>query len=133
MFGGQRMTAVSRIVAGGGWKDVRIERVRVKAWTALFGAIGLASIAMQTGESFRVFAFILAALGFLTSVVFFVRERPRELQFSWGRGDHDLRNLYGAAGKTQPKADAGSAEPCAPPNDGPATPVGNSGAAKSVS
>jgi len=120
------MTATSRIVAGGGWNGSRIERVRVKAWAALFGAISLASVAMQIGDSFQIFACILAALTFLTAVVLFVRERPRELQFPCSHADYDLRKLYGAAGNTGATENAGVAEPGAPPT----TPRGNPGVAE---
>src|ERR1043166_1014309 len=91
------MTAKSQIVAGGGWRGTRSERVKVKAWSTFFGAIGLAVLALLAGDSISPYSWIPAGLSFLTSLFFFVHERPRELWFPSGHARHDLRNLYGAS------------------------------------
>ncbi|SRR5260221_147804 len=121
------MESISQIVAGGGWKETRVERVKVKAWIALFGAIGLASLSILASDSIWLYACIPAGVSFLTSLALFVRERPREIQFPWGRVGHDLRNLHGTADSQRARQSSQEAEPGAAPNGGPATCAGDSG------
>jgi hypothetical protein len=113
------MGTISRIVAGGGWKGTLVERVKVKAWIALFGAIGLGSISVLAVHSIWFYSCIPAGVSFLTSLVLFVRERPREIEFPWHRAEYDPRNLYGAFGSIEHKIDDESAESGAAPNGGP--------------
>jgi hypothetical protein len=97
------MGAISRIIAGGGWKGTRVGRVKVKAWAALFWAIGLSSISVLAVDSIWFYSCIPAGVSFLASLVLFVRERPREVEFPWNRAGHDPRNLYGAGGSIRSK------------------------------
>ena len=121
------MSAISQIVSGGGWKGTRSERVKVKAWAALFTAIALGSISLTASDLvWMMCAAVPAGFSVLTCIVLFIRERPREFHFPWGRAGHDLRKLYGAFGSTAHRTDGTNAEPGAPPNGGPATPPGNS-------
>ncbi len=117
------MNTTSPIVAGGGWKRTRVERVKVKAWIALFAAIGLGSVAVVGAESAWVYACVPGGLSLLLSVVLFVRERPREFGFPYERAGHDPRNLYGACGSAGTTGGPPKAEPGAGPKDGGAKPV----------
>ena len=73
------MSTASQIVYGGGWKSTHVERLKVKAWIALFLAIGLGSVSILSMDSAWLYLSILAGLSLMVSVVLFFRERP--LQF----------------------------------------------------
>jgi hypothetical protein len=121
------MSTISEIVCGGGWKGTRSERVRVKAWIALLAAIasgGAAAIA--TEPVWVICAGITAGLSLLASVVLFIRERPRVVEFPSGRAGHDPRNLYGATGSNVPGIGCSIAEPHTAPNGDPAPQCGKS-------
>src|SRR5207248_1273811 len=105
-----------QIVCGGGWKGTRPERIKVKAWATLSTAIALGTISLTAGDPvWMIGTAVPAGFSFLTSIVLFIRERPREFRFPWGRADHDLRNLYGAFGSTAHRTDGTKAESGASP------------------
>ena len=123
-----RMSAISKIVSGGGWKDTRSERVKVKAWAALFMAIALGSLSLTASDLvWMMFAAVPAGFSVLTCIVLFTRERPREFHFPWGRAGHDPRNLYGAFGSTAHRTGGTNAKPGAPSNAELAALLSNSG------
>ena len=122
------MSPIFQIVSGGGWKLTRIQRVKLKAWITLFTAIGLGCVSIVGAESICFYACIAGGLALFMSVVLFIRERPREFEFSSGRAGHDLRKLYGACTSTKSATDRQKAKPRAASEGGPATLVGNSGA-----
>jgi hypothetical protein len=90
---------MSQIVYGGGWKEKRQERLKVKAWVSLFASIfgGAAASALSdpdwvlwlTASSFGCFAF---------SVVMFFVERPRGVGWVGMPNGGDLHKLYGSGG-----------------------------------
>src|ERR1051325_1103027 len=88
----------SQIVANGGWNDGRIEKIKIKAWTFLLGAIGCAGVPMLVGDSLWVYWFLPAGLSFLISVVLFASERPREIRVPGTPARRNLRNLYSTGG-----------------------------------
>lgn len=118
-YGTQHMGANSQIVAGGGWKGTRVERVEVKAWAALVGAIGLGGISQLAVDSIGFYAYIPAGASLLTSLVLFVRERPRGVELPGDPAGHDLWNLYASSGGASHKKGKGSAEPRTVPQDDP--------------
>jgi hypothetical protein len=93
------VTNSSQIVQGGGWKDARVERIKLKAWSMLFIAIVSGGVVIIYSGSFLIYANIPPGLCFLTSLVFFVWEKPREVSFPRHRVGGDIRNLYGASGQ----------------------------------
>ena len=86
------MSTISRIVAGGGWKHTRA--VKIKACITLVAAAVLFCTSFAAGDSPWRYLWILGILSFVSSVAFFVREKPSELGFPWDRSGHDPRNLY---------------------------------------
>ena len=87
-----------QIVAGGGWKGTRVERIRVKAWIALFFALGLGCLSVLFIGSVLFYACIPAAVSLIVSVVLFIREQPLEFEsFSHPVGT-DPGKLYGRHG-----------------------------------
>ncbi len=109
------MSVISRIVASGGWKGTQVERVKVRAWVALFLAIGFGSVSVVGADSLWFYAWVPGGLALLASVVLFLREKPREVEWPvpWppGKAPHDLRKLYGASGSKDKSRPA--------PNDDP--------------
>ena len=89
------MKAISQIVANGGWKDAKTEKVKVKAWLALYAAIVLGSISLFGIGSAWVYAYVPAVLSLLMSVLLFVLEKPRYFEWTVHQDEYDLRNLYG--------------------------------------
>ena len=98
---GHDMSNISQIVCGGGWKGTRSEKVKIKAWLALFNAIVLAGISVTASSAIWIIcAAVLAGLTFLIATMFFTREKPRDLQFPHRRAGHDPRKLYACHGST---------------------------------
>lgn len=87
------MNSFSQIVAGGGWKGTRVEKVKVKAWSTLFGAVLLGTISALGADSIWFYAFVPAGLAFLIAMILFLRERPRAIEFPSGRAGSDPRKL----------------------------------------
>ena len=93
----------SRIVCGGGWKENRTGKVKVKAWLALLATLGLGGAALWAAEPL-----FLAMLGgastvsLVVSIALFVREKPRQFETFCGPVGHDPRKLYGATGPALP-------------------------------
>jgi hypothetical protein len=109
------MNTISQIVSGGGWKSVRVKRLKVKAWITLFIAIGLGCASMLSTDKVSLYASIASGLSLIISVVLFIRERPIEFEdFSDPVGE-DPRKLYGSCGGTDFKPDGRSAEPLLSP------------------
>jgi hypothetical protein len=93
------MSNSSQIVCGGGWKGTSLARIKVKAWVALFTAIVLARISVTASSSvWMICAAVLAALTFLAAILFFIREKPRDVQFPHRRTGRDPRKLYAVTG-----------------------------------
>jgi hypothetical protein len=99
------MTNSSQIVSGGGWEDACVERIKVKAWSMLFIAIVFGGVVIICSGPFLIYAFIPPGLCFLTSLVFFVWEKPGEVSFPRHRVGGDNRNLYSASGQRADEKD----------------------------
>lgn len=89
----------SQIVAGGGWKYTRVERIKVKAWMMLSVAILLCGVAIVGSDSFWFYASVPAGLSLVISLFLFVREKPREVSIPRQLVGGNLRNLYSASGR----------------------------------
>lgn len=91
---------MSKIVHGGGWKDKREERLKVKAWVFLFVAIfGGAVASVFLDDSDWVVWLTAASSGCLMiSVALFFVERPRDVGWLGMPSGGDLHNLYGSGG-----------------------------------
>ncbi|MBK8002278.1 MAG: hypothetical protein IPK15_27210 [Verrucomicrobia bacterium] len=93
---------MSKIVHGGGWKDKREERLKVKAGTFLIVAIfGGATVPLFFDDS-AWFGWLMAACAscLMISVVLFFVERPRVVETPGEPAGGDLHNLHGAGGGT---------------------------------
>ena len=106
---------MSKIVFGGGWKDKREERLKVKAWGFLFVAIFGGGVAAVFLDDWKGVMWLNAgSLGcFMISVVLFFVERPRGVGWLGMPNGGDLHKLYGASGgdgeTTVKRRDEGSA------------------------
>lgn len=91
---------MSKIVYGGGWKDQRQERLKVKAWVALFLAIFVGSVtAVLDEDSAWVVWLTVSSLGCsMVSLVLFFVERPRGVWWLGTPLGSELGKLYGAGG-----------------------------------
>ncbi len=90
---------MSKIVHGGGWKDQRQQRLKVKAWVSLFVAILGGAVASVISDSDWVVWVTASSLGcFMISVVLFFVERPRGVGWLGMPNGGDLGKLYGAGG-----------------------------------
>lgn len=91
---------MSKIVQGGGWKDQRGERLKVKAWGFLFVAIFGGGIAAVFLDDWKGVMWLNAGslVCFMISVVLFFVERPRGIGWYGQQAGGDLHNLYGAGG-----------------------------------
>jgi hypothetical protein len=99
----------SQIVCGGGWHGTSLARIKLKAWVALFTAIVLARISVTASSSvWMICAAVLAALIFLAAILFFIREKPRDVQFPQRRAGHDPRKFYSVAGARISRDDVNS-------------------------
>ncbi len=93
------MKSILQIVAGGGWRGTRVDRIKVKAWSALFMAMIFGGVSTVSIDTVLFYAFVPAVIALITSLVLFVRERPVEIESLSGRVGDDPRNLYGKSGK----------------------------------
>jgi hypothetical protein len=95
----------SHIVAGGGWRGTRLDRVKVKACIALTLAIILLIVSVASIGTVLFYASIPAVISLIVSVVLFIRERPVEVESLTGRAGTDPRKLYGWAlmSESQPR------------------------------
>ena len=91
------MKTTSHIVAGGGWRGTRLNRVKVKACIALMIAIILLIVSVSSIGTVLVYGFIPAVISFIVSLVLFIREQPIEVESLTGRVGTDPRKLYGRA------------------------------------
>jgi len=97
------MINTSQIVHGGGWKEKRVERIKVKAWVMLFTAIALGGLAMVGSDPLWLYLFVPAGLSLVASLLFFVWEKPREISFPGACVGQDPRKLYAASGQPHEK------------------------------
>ena len=91
------MKTTSHIVAGGGWRGIRLDRVKVKACIALIIAIVSLIVSVSSIGTVLFYAFIPAVISLIVSVVLFIREQPIEVESLTGRVGTDPRKLYGRA------------------------------------
>lgn len=114
------MKAKSQIVAGGGWRGTRLDRIKVKAWIALILAMFFGGVSILSIGSVLFYACIPAAVSLTVSVVLFIREQPIEIESLSGRVGSDPRKLYGRFGgcgmATTKCNEAGSSEGDEPSN-----------------
>jgi hypothetical protein len=110
------MKTISQIISGGGWKGTRVERIRVKAWSTLFIAIGLGCMSILSIGSVWFYACIPAVICLLASVVLFIREQPLEFESFSDRVGADPGKLYARRGGNDLKRIKGNAY--AAPTDG---------------
>ncbi len=89
------MKSISQIVAGGGWRGTRVDRIKVKAWSALVLAMIFGGVSIVSIGSVLFYAFVPAMITLIASLILFVRERPVEIESPSGRVGDDRRNLYG--------------------------------------
>jgi hypothetical protein len=89
----------SQIVQGGGWKDSRVEHIKVNAWITLFVAIVLGGVAVAQSDSAWFYAWVPGGISLLFSLVLFCREKPRAIAFPYRRSGADPRKLYDLSGK----------------------------------
>jgi hypothetical protein len=101
---------MSRIVAGGGWKGSRIDRIKVKAWIALIVAILLGSISLLDLESVLFFGWIPALASLVASVILFILEQPVKIESLSGSVGADPRKFYGTQGEGYGTTNRGSAQ-----------------------
>jgi hypothetical protein len=87
------MNAFAQIIAGGGWKKIRKERIKVKAWCFFLTFVLLAGIGTSYFDQFGCLVFLLAAVPLLIAVVLFFREMPVEVDWPAERGEDDPRKL----------------------------------------
>jgi hypothetical protein len=111
------MKTISQIVSGGGWKGTRVERIRVKAWSTLFIAIGLGCMSILSIGSVWLYASIPAVISLIVSVVLFIREQPKAFESFSGRVGADPGKLYVRRGGNDITRIKGNAEQ-AVPSDG---------------
>lgn len=86
------MNNSSRIIFGGGWKDARSQKVKIKAWSMLFLTIALGAAAVTGPDWLVLYSCILAGFSLAFSLVFFFREKPTG--FPSERSGSDLRKLH---------------------------------------
>lgn len=93
---------MSKIVHGGGWKDKREERLKVKACTFLIVAmVAGTTVPLCDDESAWVVWLTAASVScFMVSVVLFFVERPRVVETPGEPAGGDLGKLYSAGGGT---------------------------------
>ena len=89
---------MSQIVAGGGWRRTRLDRVKVKACIALLVAMILGGVSIVSMGSVLFFACIPAVVSLIVSVVLFIRERSIEIESLTGRVGTDPKKLYSRSG-----------------------------------
>jgi len=89
-----RMSEIAHIVSGGGWKSTRKENIKVKTWVTLYAGIGFGFVSMMGQGSIWSYCWIPAVISFAASVVLFICEKPRKVEFPQGRVGQDPRNLY---------------------------------------
>jgi hypothetical protein len=92
------MKTTSHIVAGGGWRGTRLDRVRVKACIALIMAMILGVVSVSSIGTILVYAFIPAVGSLIVAIILFIREVPIEIESLTGRVGTDPRKLYGRSG-----------------------------------
>lgn len=92
------MKPISPIVAGGGWQGTRVRRIRVKAWIALFFALGLGCLSILAMDSVGFDAWIPAVISLIAAVVWFIREQPVEFEAFSGTVGADPGKLYARRG-----------------------------------
>jgi len=105
---------MSQIVAGGGWKGTRLDRIRVKACITLIVAIILVGVSISSMGSILIYACIPAVVSLIASVVLFIREQPVEIESLSGRVGADPRKLYGRLGASGVQTPERKAEQDAP-------------------
>lgn len=96
-------TPTSQIVAGGGWRGTRIDRIKVKACVALIMAMILVVLSLSSIGTIFVYAFIPAVGSLVVSIILFIREVPIEIESLTGRVETDPRKLYGRSGCRETK------------------------------
>lgn len=108
------MKTRSQIVAGGGWRGTRLDRIKVKACIALIVAIVLVGVSISSMGSILLYACIPAVVCLIASVVLFIRERPVEIESLSGRVGADPRKLYGRFGASAVQTSERKSEQDAP-------------------
>lgn len=91
------MKTASQIVAGGGWRGTRLDRIKIKACIALIIAIVFLIVSVSSIGTFLFYAFIPAVISLIVSVVLFISEQSIEVESLTGRVVTDPRKLYGRA------------------------------------
>jgi hypothetical protein len=91
-------TPTSQIVASGGWRGTRLDRVKVKACVALIMAMILVVVSVSSIGTILVYAFIPAVGSLIVSIILFIREVPIEIESLTGRVGTDPSKLYGRSG-----------------------------------
>lgn len=94
----QRSNPAAGIVCGGGWKhSSATERLKVKAWVALFLAIGFGHVAVAWAGPAWVLALVPAGVCLIASIYWFWFERAREFKTTYRyEAEKNPHNLYAA-------------------------------------
>jgi hypothetical protein len=100
---GRKMKTSSQIVAGGGWRGTRLDRVKVKACIALVMAMILGVVSVSSIGTILFYAFIPAVVSLTVATILFVREVPIEFESLTGRVGTDPRKLYSRSGCRETK------------------------------
>jgi lipoprotein signal peptidase len=89
------MNASVPIIAGGGWKKTRKEKIKVKAWGFFLTFVLFLGIGFSCFDQLGVFVFLPAAIMLLIYTILFFLEKPSTVEMPSEKGGHDLRKLYG--------------------------------------
>jgi hypothetical protein len=92
------MKISAQIIAGGGWKKTRGQKIKVKFWSFFLFFVLLAGIGFSYIGEFGVVALLPAGVPLMISIVLFFREKPSEVEWPDEHGSHDPRKLYGRGG-----------------------------------
>jgi hypothetical protein len=109
----QRSNPAAGIVCGGGWRhSPATERLKVKAWVALFLAIGFGHVAVAGADSVWVFAVVPATICLIASIFWFLFEHAREFKTTYRyEAKENPYNLYGPQGAGAVNDDRGQHHP----------------------
>jgi hypothetical protein len=99
MFTYRTMNNPSGIISGGGWKDIRGQNVKIKAWSMLFLTIVLGGVAVTGPNGLALYACVLGGISLSLTVLFFFREKPA--QFPPARSGSDLRKLQSTSTQSE--------------------------------
>jgi hypothetical protein len=88
------MKTTAKIIAGGGWHQIRKERIHTRAWLITFLTILLAGGALNFFDYLSIWGFVPSFLTMIAAIALFVCEKPTEVDLPVTRGDSDPRKLY---------------------------------------